>query len=76
MKIEIDGKKIRVKGDRGVDLLIWASAEKEYESFSMSLAYDGFEHGCLPRLEISGDKTIKVINNLETGIYLLNGRKP
>jgi hypothetical protein len=76
MKVEIEGSNIRIRGERGVDLLVYASSNKDLDQFALSLVYDGFEDGCLPSLEILGSKRILVTNNLKTGVYLLNGREP
>lgn len=75
MQIQIKDKEIRIIGERGVDLRIYASSSEKSDSFRLSLCYDGFEHGCLPMVEVSGDKNIIVTNNLKTGRYLLNGRE-
>lgn len=70
MKITVDGNDIRIHGERNVDLRIYTSTDKDLDRFSISLCYDGFEHGCLPMVEIAGGHII-VQNNMEKGRNLL-----
>lgn len=73
VKIEIDGNKIKISGNRGVSLIIYAFDQKNNETFSLSLSYRGFERGILPMIDIYDENTIKVTNNMKTGTYLLDG---
>ena len=70
MKITVDGKSIRIHGSRGVDLTIYANDDKDLDRFTISLVYDGFEHGCLPMIEVAGGRII-VQNNMDRGRNLL-----
>jgi len=70
MKVTVDGTTIRISGPRGVDLVIYAHSEKDFDRFSSSLCYDGFEHGCLPSVEVSGYKRIVITSNLDKGTTL------
>jgi hypothetical protein len=71
MKIEIDGNNIRFYGNNGVDLIVYAHSEGLLDRFSLSLCYDGFQHGCLPMVEVPNKETIVVFNTLEKGKQLL-----
>ena len=62
MKVEVDGKEIRIKGDAVGDkrhIKIWCSTEDGCDSYSLSVIKDGFEHGCLPRMEMDKRNVIK-----------------
>lgn len=74
MKIQINKDEIRIFGERGVDVRISIHSDKDLDRFIFSLCYDGFDHGCLPMIEVSGNKNIIVSNNMKMGRYLLNGR--
>lgn len=70
MKYEISGNEIRIKGKRGVDLIVVASESNDFDRFRFGLCFDGMEHGCLPSVEVSGNKRIVIVNNLEKGAQL------
>lgn len=70
MKVTVDGKQIRIHGSRNVDLLIYASEDKDLDRFLLSLCFDGIEHGVLPMVEVAGGHII-IQSNLETGRTLL-----
>jgi hypothetical protein len=70
VKYEINGSTIRIIGSRGVDLVIYAQEDKNFDRFSFGLCFNSMEHGCLPSVEVSGDKRIVITNNLEKGARL------
>lgn len=67
MKVEINGNEIRIIGERGVDLRVYASSDKDGDTFSSSLCFDGMEHGGLPMIEVSGKRNIVITNTLDKG---------
>jgi hypothetical protein len=70
MKITINKDEIRIHGERQVDLIIRIHTDKDLDRFIISLCYDGFEHGCLPMIEVAGGHIV-VQNNMDRGRNLL-----
>lgn len=69
MKVEIENRSVRIYGGGKVQLLITLVENKEGDCFMSSLCFDGFEHGCLPMIEVKGDDII-IQNNLQGGRFL------
>jgi hypothetical protein len=74
MKIEIDGKEIRIKGEIAGNtrhLKIYCYVLNGMDYYSISLVKDGFEYGNLPSLSINKEVVMCRNNSLEKGEQLL-----